>query len=290
MRAELVLDARAFLGEGACWDARTDVLWWVDIESERLHRLDPRTGRSEVWPTGQKVGFVQPRACGGLVLGLQGGLAFFDPDTSALEVFAQPEPDRPANRFNDGKCDPAGRLWAGTMAADCAPAAGTLYRVDRDLTVHRASEAVTISNGLAWSHDASTLYYVDTATARIDALTYDLATGKAFDRRPVVTVDERLGSPDGMTIDAEGLLWVAHWDGYAVRRWDPRSGRQVDSIELPTARVTSCAFGGAGLDELYITTAREGLLPAQLEREPHSGSLFVCRPGVRGAAAVPFAG
>jgi sugar lactone lactonase YvrE len=290
MKADLLLDARASLGEGACWDARTNVLWWVDIEAERLHRYDPRTGRAERWPTGQKVGFVQPRAAGGLVLGLQKGLAFFDPDAAALEVFAQPEPDRPGNRFNDGKCDPAGRLWAGTMDLDGSLGRGALYRVDPNRTIHRVIDGVTISNGLAWSRDASTLYYVDTATARVDALAFDLATGAVSDRRPAIAVDERLGSPDGMTIDAEGLLWVAHWDGGAVRRWDPRTGRQVDSIELPVDRVTSCAFGGAALDELYITTASVGLDPRQRERQPHAGSLFVCRPGVCGRPAVSFAG
>jgi sugar lactone lactonase YvrE len=287
---DLVFDARARLGEGPVWDPAAGVLWWVDIEGECLHAFDPRTGRDREWSAGQMVGCALPRSRGGLVVGAKEGLAFFDPHFGRLEVFARPEADRPGNRFNDGACDSHGRLWAGTMAVDCAAGAGCLYRVDADLSVHRMLERVTVSNGLAWSADGRTLYYVDTPTRRVDALECDPVEGEVGTRRPAVLVPPELGWPDGMTIDEEGMLWVAHWDGHAVCRWDPLDARLLRRIELPVARVTSCAFGGADLDELYVTTAWSGLSETQRAAQPLAGGLFVVRPGVRGQPPTPYAG
>lgn len=287
---ELVVDAKAILGEGAIWQASKGCLYWVDIEGGLLHVFDAATGRDRAVPVGTKVGTVVSRASGGLLLALQSGFAFFDPDRGTLTPIADPEAAIPGNRFNDGKCDPSGRLWAGTMDGDLAPHAGGLYRLDTDLSVHRVLGGVTISNGLAWSFDRRTLYYIDTPTRAVSAFDYDDETGAISNRRDVVTVPDELESPDGMTIDAEGKLWVAHWGAGAVCRWDPESGHLLQKIDVPAAHTTSCAFGGEDLGDLYITTARSGLSEEDLEAQPLAGGLFRVRPGVSGVPAFEFAG
>ena len=191
--------------------------------------------------------------------------------------------------MNDGKCDPQGRLWAGSMAYDARPGAGALYRLDGDLTVHEIVQAVTISNGLAWTPDGTTMYYIDTPTGRVDAFDADPATGAITGRRPWVGIPEAAGGPDGMTIDDEGCLWVALWGGSAVHRYAP-DGRLDTVVSLPCRQVTSCAFGGAGLDELYITSSSLGLSAEEIAAQPLAGQLFLLRPGVTGPAAVAFEG
>lgn len=290
LSVELILDAKARLGEGPTWDARAGRLVWVDIENGLVHFFDPGTGQDRAIAVGQMVGCAVPRAAGGLVLGAQQGFATLDPETEALTLIAQPEAHLPENRINDGKCDPAGRLLAGTMALSLAPRVGSLYRLDRDLSVHRLLEGITVSNGLAWSADSRTLYYIDTGTRAIAAFDYDVSAGALSNRRVVARVPPELGYPDGMAIDEEGCLWVGHWDGWSVCRWDPATGQVRQRVPVPVARVTSCAFGGPNLDDLYITTAWTGLTEVQRAEQPLAGGLFRCRPGVCGAAAVPFAG
>jgi sugar lactone lactonase YvrE len=193
-------------------------------------------------------------------------------------------------RFNDGKCDPAGRLWAGTMELQGEPEMGALYRLDPDRRVHQILDRVTISNGLAWSHDRRRMYYIDTPTFTIDAFDYDLTTGHITNRRVAATVPKDFGYPDGMTIDGEDMLWVAHFGGGRVTRWKPATGQLLDQIRVPTKNVTSCAFGGAKLDQLYITTARVALQPSELANEPQAGGLFIVEPGVTGRETFEFAG
>ncbi len=287
LTADLVLDARALLGEGALWEARRGRLLWVDILGKSLHLFDPDAGVDRALDVGQFIGTVVPRRSGGLVVALYDGLAALDPETGQLTFLADPEADRPDNRFNDGKCDPAGRFWAGTMSMKREAGAAGLYVLETDGTVRRALTGVTTSNGLAWSADARTLYYIDTRLKRVDAFDYDLAAGSIANRRPVIRIPEADGRPDGMTIDAEDMLWVAHWEGGRVTRWDPASGALLQTIRVPVARVTSCAFGGPALDTLYITTARpDSPDPAQ----PHAGGLFAARPGVRGVPAFAYGG
>ncbi len=289
MKAELILDIQATLGEGALWDSRRHELLWVDIEGRNVHRFDPDTGRDEAIDVGQKVGTVVPRARGGWMVALHRGIAALEPGRGERMVVANPELHVTDNRFNDGKCDPAGRFWAGTISQS-RQADACLYCLDTDLSLRRILTGVVNSNGLAWSLDAKTMYYIDTGTHRIDAFDYDVNTGDIHNRRTVVDVPEEAGKPDGMTIDAEGMLWVAHWGGGSVNRWDPASGRLVQAIELPASRATSCAFGGADLATLYITTARIGMTDEELAAQPHSGGLFVARPGVPGVNAFEFAG
>ncbi|NUQ66630.1 MAG: SMP-30/gluconolactonase/LRE family protein [Pirellulales bacterium] len=289
MDAELLLDARAVLGEGALWDASRRRLLWVDIEGREVHIFDPAGGDDVAIDVGQEVGTVVPRARGGLVLGLRRGIALLDPASRELTMLADPESHLPDNRFNDGKCDPAGRFWAGTISHRRQPDAA-LYRLDPDLSVRRVLEGVVNSNGLAWSLDARAMYYIDTGTHRIDAFGYDRDTGAIRNRRTVVDVPDAMGKPDGMTIDADGMLWVAHWGGGRVNRWDPGTGRLLSTVLVPASRTTSCAFGGPDLATLYITTARTGMTAEALAAEPQAGALFAVRPGVQGLPAFEFAG
>lgn len=291
-RAELVLDAKARLGEGAVWDARRQLLYWVDIEGYAVHAFDPATGRDQSFALGDSVGTVVPRTKGGVALTLGRAFATLDLETRRLSVLVEPEEEkaRLGNRFNDGKCDPRGRFWAGTMAVSEAPAAGALYRLDLDGRVRRMLENVSISNGIVWSLDRDLMYYIDTPTREVAVFDYDDATGAIANRRVAARFPVGHGWPDGMTMDAEGLLWVAEWDGACVSRWDPATGKRARRIKLPVSRVTSCAFGGPGLDELYVTTAWSRLDPDQRRAQPQAGGLFRLRPGVKGVPAFAFAG
>ena len=289
--ADLALDARALLGEGPIWDARIQVLYWVDIMGYKVHVFNPATGQDRAIDVGQPVGTVVPRRSGGVMAALRDGFAALDIETGELTPIADPEAHLPGNRFNDGKCDPAGRFWAGTMRiAEDQKGAGSLYRLDPDLSVHKMWTNITVANGIAWSHDAKTMYYIDTPTQRVVAFDYNVATGDIADPRPVIHTPNGPGGPDGMTIDAEGMLWVAYWGGWRVVRWDPATGEALAIIELPVERVTAPWFGGPNLDELYITSARIGLSDDALAQQPHAGGIFVARPGVRGLAAFEFAG
>ena len=284
---ELVVGFGSFLGEGPVWDARIGRVAWVDILEGRLH-LTAGDGETRTITLPSPVGSIVPRARGGWVAALTDGF-WAVADDGAVERLADVQSDRPDLRFNDGKCDPQGRFWAGTMALDHRAAAGALYRLDADLSVHRLLDGVAISNGLDWSVDGRTMYYIDTPTRRIDRFDFDPADGSITGRRPFASIAAGDGSPDGLTVDAEDGVWVALWDGWTVRRYLP-DGSIDREIRLPVSEVTCPAFGGPDLDELYITTAWELLSAEQHAREPLAGALFRARPGVRGRPPTPFAG
>jgi sugar lactone lactonase YvrE len=289
-QAELVFDAKALLGEGPCWDDRDGLLYWVDIAEMRVHSYDPQSGLNRTIQLDQKVGAAVPRQSGGLVLALENGFHLLDLETERLTLLEDPESTLATNRFNDGKCDAAGRFWAGTMSQKGGGPVGSLYCLEADGRVRKMVEGVTTSNGLGWSPDGKTMYYIDSPTKRVVAYDYDVATGALGDVRTVVTIAEDGGVPDGMTVDAEGMLWVAQWGGWQVARWNPQTGEQLAAIPVPAARVTSCTFGGPGNDELYITTARIDLPEADLEKQPHAGGLFRAKPGVQGLATHLYGG
>jgi sugar lactone lactonase YvrE len=285
--ADLLLDAKAALGEGAIWDARQGRLLWVDIIGKSLHIFDPATGNDRSINVGQFIGTVVPRRNGAVMVAVYDGFAALDLDTGVMEFVADPEADSPDTRFNDGKCDPAGRFWAGTMSLKGVAEAGSLYVLDTDRSVRRMVTGVTTSNGIVWSRDTRTMYYIDTRLKRVDAFDFDLATGNIGNRRTAFHVPTEDGRPDGMTIDAEGNLWVAHWEGWRVTCWNPKTGKLLQTVRVPVARVTSCAFGGPKLDTLFITTAQPSPPdPAQ----PHAGGLFVASPGIHGVAAFEYGG
>ena len=249
----------------------------------------PATGENRVINVGQYVGTVVKGHSGLLYLALHNGFASLDLATETVTMLTDPEAGIPTNRFNDGKCDPAGRFWAGTMPISESGPVGALYVLESDGTTRKMLSEVSIANGIVWSLDAKTMYYIDTPTGRVDAFDYDLASGDISNRRTVITIPDGQGYPDGMTGDAEGMLWVAHWGGHCVTRWDPTTGELLDTIHVPAAQVTACAFGGPNLDELYITCARRGLDEAVLAEQPLAGGLFKAMPGVKGLPAFEYA-
>jgi sugar lactone lactonase YvrE len=289
VEVDLALDAKADLGEGPSWDPRTGVLVWVDITAGLVHRFDPATGRDEAFDVGRLVGAAVPTTSGRVAFAASDGFSVLDPGTGRVEPIAEVEAGDPQTRMNDGKCDPAGRFWAGTMDLDGRRPLGSLYRLDADHRVVRILTDVTISNGLGWSPDGRTMYYIDSVTHGVDALDVEPETSSGSNRRRLVGFPIEWGLPDGMTVDEEGFLWVAFWDGAAIRRIAP-DGRIASVVGFPVSRVTSCAFGGADLSDLYVTSARNGLSDAELRSEPHAGGIFHLRPGVRGLPHHPFAG
>ncbi len=278
----------AVLGEGPVWEAKHQRLWWVDIERKEIHRFDPSDRSDETWTFPDRVGFVIPTTRGDFIVGMQRGLVRFSEEDGASLPFAAPESHRPGNRFNDAKCDDAGRLWAGTMAVSETPEQGSLYRIETDLRITRVVEGVSISNGLAWSTDRRTLYYVDSPIRTVDAFDFDPATGEVANRRPVITIPD--GFPDGMCIDTKGHLWIAVWGGWKVDCRDPVSGQCLARIDVPVADVTSCCFGGPHWDELYITTSSRDLDAVGRQEQPLAGAVFVAKPGVTGPPTRRFAG
>ena len=289
--AELVLDSHAALGEGPIWDDEKQVLYWVDILGNTLNAYDPVKHENQVYDVGQHVGTVVPaKDLAKVMLAVYEGFASYALDRQELTLLHDPEAHLPHNRFNDGKCDPMGRFWAGTMAYGGQGKEGSLYCLDRDGRVRRVLGDIGIANGLAWSLDGSTMYYIDTAWAAVRAFDFDLEMGAISNGRNVIDVPIEMGAPDGMTIDAEGMLWVALWGGGQVCRWNPQNGELLQTVACPASHTTACAFGGEGLDILYITSAKDGLSEDQLEKEPHAGGLFAVRPGVQGIAAYRFGG
>ncbi|GAB3855862.1 SMP-30/gluconolactonase/LRE family protein [Hymenobacter terrigena] len=287
MQAESILHAQAALGEGALWNPETAELFWVDIEGRALHVFDPATGHDRHYPVGKRIGTVVPRHGGRALVALQTGIHEIDLNTGQLTRLADPVTDENL-RFNDGKCDPAGRFWVGTFDLMQRAHAGSLYRFDPDGSTHVMLRHLTNSNGLAWSLDQRTMYYIDTPTLAVQAFDYDNATGHIANPRVVVRIPEGSGGPDGMTIDAEGQLWVALWGAGRVHRYDPATGALRQVITVPAPFTSSCAFGGPGLETLFITTARRGLTPQQAVEFPLSGNIFAVRPGVAGVPASFF--
>ena len=269
-------------GEGPIW--WHGALYFVDIEGHQIHRYNPTDSSEKSWDAGQRVGTVVPRESGGLVAAGDHGLFFLDEETGALTPIADPEPDKPDNRFNDGKCSPDGRFFAGTISLAKKNGDARLYRLDPDLTLHEAFGPVTNSNGIVWSADGKTVFYID--TPRKEVLAFDYDDGHLRNMRGVISTGHIEASPDGMAIDAEGNLWVAFCHGACVACFDPVSGKELRRVELPCLETTACAFGGPDLADLYVTTG----VHKSVEEE-HAGRLFVVRGlGVKGAPANAFAG
>ena len=279
---EPVGNIRSHWGEGPIW--WQGALYFVDIEGHRVHRYDPADGSEKSWDVGQRVGTVVPRESGGLVIAGDHGLLFLDEKTGQLTAIADPEADKPDNRFNDGKCSPDGRFFAGTISLVKKTGDARLYRLDPDLTLHEAFGPVTNSNGIVWSADGATVYYID--TPRKDVLAFDYEHGHLRNLRSVVSTAHLDASPDGMTLDAEGNLWIAFCHGGCVVSFNPATGAELRRVELPCLETTACAFGGPDLADLYVTT---GIHKSVVEAQ--AGRLFVIRGlGVKGLAANAFAG
>lgn len=280
-------DVKALLGEGPNWDADAQALTFVDIKGRRAFRWTERT-QVEEFATPFRLGSLLPRATGGYIAGTDRGIAHVDLDMDRFQLLFDPEEERDSNRFNDAKVDRSGRLFAGTMDDEEQQASGAFYRIDKNLTCTRVDDGFRVTNGPAFSPDGKVMYANDSAlqlTYRYD-LTPD---GTPLNRRELARFGDGEGYPDGMTVDAEGCLWIAFWDGWCLRRLSPE-GERLSELRLPVQRPTSCTFGGAGLDRLFITSARIGLEEKDLAAQPSAGGLFVTMPGVRGIADQPFAG
>lgn len=286
---ECVLDAKSILGEGALWDVQQAALYWVDIKAREIHRFDPASGRDVCWSTPEDVGSLAVREQGGLVVAMASGFYFFDPATGSFREIGDPEPDRVENRFNDGKPDRRGRFWAGSMHDRGKAPVGALYRLDPDGACHRMVDGVVCSNALCWSPDGRTMYHADTLRRVVWAWDSDPDRGEIANRRVFVELSPDDGAPDGATVDAEGFVWLAHWNGWCLTRHDP-AGRTERVVRLPVQCPTCPAFGGPGLDVLYVTSATIGLTAEALAAQPWAGDILALDPGVRGLPEARFRG
>lgn len=283
-----VADVKAVLGEGPVWVAAEEALYWTDIEGRLLYRRAFADGDLDQWTVPFRIGSLAPSKGGGFVAGTDQGLFFADPGRNLYNPIANPERDLPTNRFNDGKVDRSGRFWAGTMDGTEKAAQGSLYRLDPDLSLTRVDEGYSVTNGPAFSPDGRTMYHNDSGRQVTYAFDLDEA-GNASNRRVFASFGEGEGYPDGMTVDCEGCLWIAFWDGWCLRRLSPE-GELLEVLQVPVARPTSCAFGGPQLDRLFITSASRDLTEADLAGQPQAGGLFVAKPGVKGLPEKVFGG
>ncbi len=274
IEAGLEYQIDAHLGEGPVWDEKKEKLYWVDILSGLFNEYDPNKKTNKSYEIGEHIGAAVPREKGGFILDKKSGFATFDPDSGKVTPIIDPEKDKPGNRFNDGKCDPLGRFWAGTMAYDLTKGAGNLYCMSEGFKLEKKLDGITISNGLAWNKAADRFYHIDSPTGNIYAYQYENKTGKLSGRQIIRHISDDIGFPDGMTIDREDKLWVAIYGGGRVLRIDPESGKTLLEIQLPVPKITSCTFGGPDLNELYITTCREYMSEEDIQQAPLSGSLF----------------
>jgi sugar lactone lactonase YvrE/DNA-binding IclR family transcriptional regulator len=286
---QVAIASSAFLGEGPHWSAARQRLYWVDILAPAILHADPAQGAITTVPMPELVSAIVPRRRGGFVATTQHGIKAVDVERGTVALITDPEADRPGNRFNDAKCDRAGRLWAGTLAIDTTPGEGSLYRIDPDGRAHRMDGGFHVSNGIDFSPDNRRLYFTDTGKRRIYVYDFDLGSGAIENRRVFHELPEGVGTPNGLTVDSEGFVWSAQWDGWCVTRYDP-DGAVERVINLPVPRPTSCIFGGPRLETLYVTSARIRLSAQQLREAPLSGSVFAVAAGVAGLPESSFAG
>jgi L-arabinonolactonase len=288
MRVDIAFHTKDSLGEGPVWSVDDHALFWVDILKPALQCWYPETGHFHSWEMPSDIGSFAVRESGGFIVALRTGLAIFEPEDGELGPICDPEADKPFTRFNDGKCDRQGRFWVGTMDEELPNQRGALYCLEFDYLCRKIRSDVGISNGLGWSPDNRVMYYTDSAKHTIYRSDFDLETGEItneeiFARTPQEYV------PDGLTVDAEGYVWSANWDGWKVIRYTP-DGLVDLEVKLPVQRPTSCSFGGPGMTQLFITTARIGLSEDQLIVQPLAGSVLVVETGIRGLPEPCFAG
>ena len=278
-----VLETQSRLGEGAIWNYQTGELFFIDIEGKKWHAFNPSMDEFQTYDLRNRIGTIVPtKDDKKVILALDDGIYEFNRLTNAMQLIADPEPNRPEMRMNDGKCDPAGRFWVGSMHLEQITGAASLYKIEGNGDFEKMIPEVTISNGIAWSLDTKKMYYIDTPTGMVKEYDFDEKTGKISFVKNAIEIPESLGYPDGMTIDAEGMLWIALWNGNSVTRWNPNTGKLMNQVKIPAHNVSSCAFGGEDLGTLYVTSARVDMTEEELESMPESGDVFAFRPGVKG--------
>ena len=287
MKPEHVIACQNIVGEGPLWNAREQAIYWVDIDGKKIQRYYPDTKSYEMFDMPIKICLMAFRSKGGMILGAEDGFYFWDPSNKKLDFISHPEKGKTEARFNDGKVDRMGRLWAGTMTFQGA--SSSLYRMDADLSVHQMESGVTISNGVGWSPDNKIMYFVDSIRYVIYSYDFNFEKGTLFNRRVFVQLSESFGIPDGLTVDSEGYVWVAIYGGWKVMRYDP-SGKVAAEIACPVSKPSSCMFGGKDYDELYVTTISEGLTVEDKSKQPMAGDLFMIKTEVKGQPEPDFAG
>ena len=276
------------LGEGALWNYKTQEFYWVDIEGKTLNIYNPKTKTNKVIKTPSRVGTVVPYTKQQAVVALEDGIYKINLENGDLKQISNVESDITENRFNDGKCDPKGNLWVGSMHLKESLPNANLYKVEPNGVTTKMVDSVTISNGIVWSKDTKKMYYIDTPSKSIKSYDYDIETSTISNEKIAVNIPESLGYPDGMTIDENDTLWVGLWNGNAVAQFDPKTGELISKIEVPAHNVTACAFGGENLDILYITTSTNDMTEEERKKYPLAGSIFKCKPGVKGVTAFFF--
>jgi sugar lactone lactonase YvrE len=291
----IVSSHRATLGENPLWDAKNKLFYWVDIIEKNFFILNTCNGicsSVNMESLGINIGSIALRNNGGLILATNKGIHLFDQDILSLKLLSDPENDLEQNRFNDGKCDILGRFWVGSTSCQEKDPLGSLYCLDGELKIRKVLTGIIISNGITWSIDNKIMYYIDSPTRKIRAFDFDIKTGSLSNERAVIVLPEVEGYPDGMTTDEEGNLWVAHWGGYKVGRWNPFTGEMIDKIEIPVKRVSSVTFGGDNLDELYITTAIRGFGEqnnlSEIKPGKYDGMVFKAKLQFRGLTTNRF--
>ena len=277
MEAELILKNDTHLGEGPVWDHRNNTLYWVDILKGYVQAYDYQLGSNRIYKMGEFTGAVVPTTDGSLIVALQNKIVLLDPLNGQTKPFCEPEPEFTSNRFNDGKCDPKGRFWIGSTQIDHQDPTGVLYCVNQDSSFIPKLHGLLISNGLAWSPDGTTMYFIDSPTKKVQAFHFDQESSNIQYQRDVLVLDNEQGVPDGMSIDSEGQLWIAFYGGGKVGCYHPMTGKLLDKVSVPAKNTTSCCFGGPDLGTLFITTAKRD--------DPNGGGLYSCRPGVLGLQA-----
>ncbi|MEO8008782.1 MAG: SMP-30/gluconolactonase/LRE family protein [Betaproteobacteria bacterium] len=284
-----VWPAGALLGEGPMWSARDNAVYWVDIKGQFLHRLSLVDESKKSWPMPERIGWVVERSDQpGFVAGFKSGFVFLTLDPVSIKPIGNPDGTLPGNRLNDAKADRQGRIWAGSMDDEEVAASGSLYRLDADLRWESLDSGYRITNGPAFNADGRRVFHTDSALRRI--YVFDLNDdGAISNKRVFLRFEAGQGYPDGMTIDAQDHLWVAHWGGSRVSRFRP-DGSFDRAIKLPASQITSCVFAGDKLDRLFVTSAAIGLSKEQRAAEPLAGSLFEVDPGCSGLPTRQFAG
>jgi sugar lactone lactonase YvrE len=288
MQTTTLFPSQCILAEGPLWHAERKSCFWVDIERGVLYEYHLNNQEAQTWSFDHRVTMVIQAKNNEVILALDRSIARFDLETEQLSWIVDLEKDRPNNRCNDGACDSQGRIWVGTMASDIAEGAASLYCIDKDGAVSKKIPDVTISNGLAWTADDRAFYYIDTPTRKVQAYHFDKESGEIRFERTAIEIPEDMGSPDGMAIDEEGMLWIAHYGGSGVYRWNPQNGEFLEKIEVPAPHVTSCAFVGENLNKLMITTAQENMSEEDLIKYPQSGDVFLAEIKVKGQSAFKY--
>lgn len=288
MEASLLVNRRHILAESPLWHSRRNSLFWVDIENEALHEYSFGTKTIATINLASRPGFIVQGDQDNLIVGLEKGIVSYNLENAQFSWLKDVEENIPEHRCNDGKCDNKGRLWLGTMHLESKPGDGSLYLLDSALSLHKKIDGLTIPNGLAWSLDHQQFYHIDSIRKTVIRYRYDGTTGNIAGAETVISIPSDLGLPDGMTIDEEGMLWIAQYGGHGVYRWNPDNGSLIDKIDLPVPNVTSCTFGGQNMDTLFITTASEKMDEEAIEKYPLSGSIFTVKPGTKGVKANIF--